>query len=155
MANSLISGLPDGIAAELADLIIIERGVAPDNENLSLTLQMVKDLLTPAIVSGINIVTTAPSNVATPAGNTDIIRLQGLAANLTIANPSSGPVDGWSLIIELRDNGTPRTISWGSYYAARIASLPTTTVAGKFHKISVEWLNGDTKFYCDVANVQP
>lgn len=155
MPNFLISGLPDGVAAELTDLIEIERGVAPDNESLSLTLQMVAALLTPAVVSSINIITTASSNVATPAGNTDIIRLQGLTAPLTIANPSAGPEDGWSLIVELRDNGTPRAITWGSYYANRIANLPTTTVAGKFHKISVEWLNADTKFYCDVANVQP
>lgn len=155
MPNYLISGLPDGAVAELTDLIEIERGTAPGNESLSLTLQMLADLLAPAIVSGINIVTTAPSNIATPAGDTDIIRLQNLAAPLTIANPSSGPVDGWSMVIELRDDGTPRALTWGSYYANRIANLPATTVAGKFHKISVEWLDGDTKYYCDVANVQP
>lgn len=155
MANYLISGLPDGAVAELTDLIEIERGTAPTNESLSLTLQMLKDLIAPAPVSGINIVTTAPSNIATPAGNTDIIRLQNLAAPLTIANPSSGPVDGWAMVIELRDDGTPRALTWGSYYANRIANLPATTVAGKFHKISVEWLDIDTKFYCDVANVQP
>lgn len=155
MANYLISGLPDGGAAELTDLIEIERGTAPTNESLHLTLQAVKDLFVPTVVSVINIVTTAPSNTATPAGNTDIIRLQNLAAPLTIANPSSGPVDGWAMVIELRDDGTPRALTWGSYYANRIANLPATTVAGKFHKISVEWLDGDTKFYCDVANVQP
>lgn len=155
MANYLISGLPDGAVAELTDLIEIERGTAPTNESLSLTLQMLKDLIAPAVVSGINIVDTAPSNVTTPAGDTDIIRLQNLAAPLTIANPSSGPVDGWSMVIELRDDGTPRALTWGSYYANRIANLPATTVAGKFHKISVEWLDIDTKFYCDVANVQP
>jgi hypothetical protein len=155
MANYLISGLPDGAVAELTDLIEIERGTAPTNESLSLTLQMLKDLIAPAVVSGINIVDTAPSNVTTPAGDTDIIRLQNLAAPLTIANPSSGPVDGWSMVIELRDDGTPRALTWGSYYANRIANLPATTVAGKFHKISVEWLDGDTKYYCDVANVQP
>lgn len=155
MANYLISGLPDGAVAELTDLIEIERGTAPTNESLSLTLQMLKDLIAPAVVSGINIVDTAPSNVTTPAGDTDIIRLQNLAAPLTIANPSTGPVDGWSMVIELRDDGTPRALTWGSYYANRIANLPATTVAGKFHKISVEWLDIDTKFYCDVANVQP
>lgn len=155
MPNFLISGLPDGVAAELTDLIEIERGTAPGNESLSLTLQMLADLLAPAPVSGISIVTTAPSNIATPTGTTDIIRLQNLAAPLTIANPSTGPVDGWSMVIELRDDGTPRALTWGSYYANRIANLPATTVAGKFHKISVEWLDGDTKFYCDVANVQP
>lgn len=155
MANFLISGLPDGGAAELTDLIEIERGTAPTNESLHLTLQAVKDLFVPTVVSVINIVTTAPSNIATPAGNTDIIRLQNLAAPLTIANPSSGPVDGWSIVVELRDDGTPRALTWGSYYAARIESLPTTTTAGKFLKIGFEWLDADTKFYCDVVSEQP
>lgn len=109
----------------------------------------VKQLLGPKITS------TISSGSITPDANTDLVRPAALTAALTIANPSSTPVDGWSMVLELKDNGTARALTWGSKYTSRIAKLPTTTVAGKQHVIVVSYNAADDKLYCDMAAVQP
>lgn len=79
-------------------------------------------------------VTSAPG--ATPSMNTDNFdefRFTGLAANIT--SMSSGltgtPQDGDTLIITFTDNGTARTLIFGSsFIASGTIALPLTTVAG-------------------------
>ena len=102
----------------------------------------------------IKVTTTVTSNTITPAGDTDVARPPALSAGLTIANPSSTPQDGWPLVLELKDNGTSRTLTWGSKYASRCGTLPTATTAGKQHIVVVSYNATDDKLYCDVASVQ-
>ena len=63
--------------------------------------------------------------------NTDVAQLTGLATNITNAstNLSGTPNHGDVLLYEITDNGTARTITWGSSFAASGSlALPTTTV---------------------------
>ncbi len=107
------------------------------------------------VVSPINIVTTITSGTITPSGNTDLVRPAALTAALTIANPSSTPADGAGFVVDLIDNGTSRALTWGSKYANRMATLPTTTTVSKRHRIGFEYNAADDKLYCMYAQVQP
>ena len=109
----------------------------------------IADIVNPSINS------TVTSNTITPTGTNDLLRASGLSAGLTIANPATTPADGWGLVAELKDNGTTRTLTWGSKYASRCATLPTATTAGKQHLVGLSYNATDDKYYCDFALVQP
>lgn len=104
---------------------------------------------------GPNITTTVTSNTITPDADTDLVRPAALAAGLTIANPSGTPADGAGFVVDLIDNGTSRSLTWGSKYASRMATLPAATTAGKRHRIGLEYNAADDKLYCMYAAVQP
>lgn len=101
------------------------------------------------------ITSTVTSNTITPDADTDLVRPAALAAGTTIANPSGTPADGAGFVLELKDNGTARALTWGSKYASRVGTLPSTTVAGKQHLVGVSYNAADDKLYCDYAVVQP
>lgn len=103
----------------------------------------------------IKITITVTSNTITPDGDTDLVRPSAsLAAGLTIANPTTTPADGAGFVVDLIDNGTSRTLTWGSKYANRMATLPTATTAGKRHRLGFEYNAADDKLYCMYAQVQ-
>lgn len=86
--------------------------------------------------------TTASS--ATPTINTDSYdryTITALAAAITsfTSSLSGTPVDGDPLEIRIKDDGTARTIAWGASFASRGATLPTTTVLGKYLYVKLEW----------------
>lgn len=73
---------------------------------------------------------------ATPSINTDLYdqyTITALAANITsmTTNLSGTPVDGQKLVVRILDNGSARTIAWGTSWRAVGPSLPTTTVVSK------------------------
>ena len=75
--------------------------------------------------------TVASSATITPTITTAQYNVTALAANATIAIPSAG-VDGQRLLLRIKDNGTPRTLTWtttaGGYRAVGI-TLPSPTTA--------------------------
>lgn len=81
---------------------------------------------------------------ATPTFNTDNydeIRLTSLGTAITnlSTNVTGTPQDGDTLIIQFTDNGTARTLSFGSLFiASGTIALPLTTVAGV--QLSTGWL---------------
>ncbi len=97
------------------------------------------------------IVTTEVSS-ATPTIDidaADIHRITALATN--ISSMSSGlsgtPYHGQKLIIEILDNGTGRTISWGASYRATVqAGLPSTTIANKLLRVGFMYDSVDGKW---------
>lgn len=103
----------------------------------------------------IKITTTVTSGTITPDADTDLVRPAALTAALTIANPSSTPADGAGFVVDLIDNGTTRALTWGSKYASRMATLPTTTTVRKRHRIGFEYNAAADKLYCMYAQVQP
>jgi hypothetical protein len=79
---------------------------------------------------------------------TDLFTITALAAAITsmTAKLSGKPHEGQRLTIRILDNGTARAISWGASFASRGATLPTTTVLGKylyveliFNAVAVKW----------------
>ncbi len=74
---------------------------------------------------------------ATPTINTDttdMFTITALAAAITsmTTNLSGTPTSGQKLIIRIKDDGTARAITWGASFVSRGATLPTTTVLGKY-----------------------
>lgn len=62
----------------------------------------------------------------------DCITFTGMTVDiLDMSFAVSSPSNFDSFIFRLKDNGSPRTITWGSLYASRGVTLPTTTIAGK------------------------
>lgn len=81
--------------------------------------------------------TSTITSSATPSINTDttdIFTITALAAAITsmTTNLSGTPANGQKLIIRIKDDGTARAITWGASFASRGATLPTTTVLGKY-----------------------
>lgn len=76
----------------------------------------------------------------TPTINTDNVdqyNLTAQAAAITsfTTNLSGTPTDGQPLMIQIKDNGTARAITWGaSFIASGVAALLTTTVISKTHR---------------------
>jgi len=61
--------------------------------------------------------------------STDFYRITALATNITGVGVSGTGQEGQTLWVAITDNGTPRTITWGSAFEASTVALPTTTVA--------------------------
>ena len=83
----------------------------------------------------------------TAEADTDILRPYPLTAAATLPNPTGAPMDGFGFVIELIDDGTARSLTWGSDYAAGFAALPTTTTVGKLGQIAIQYRGG--KYRCD------
>lgn len=68
------------------------------------------------------------------------------AQSLTIANPTGTPVDLQPAMMRLKDNGTSRSITWGSEFRSMGATLPTATTAGKWMYMHFRYNSTDTKW---------
>lgn len=78
------------------------------------------------------VVSTDSSATPTPnVDTTDIFELTALAAAATFGAPTGTPVDGQMILIEVKDNATPRALAWNAAYVRGGSALPTTTVTSK------------------------
>ena len=91
------------------------------------------------------------SATVTPTSGNDIVRITAQAESLTLANPTGTFVEGQSLIIRIKDNGTVRAISYGADYRAIGVTLPTTTVINKTTYLGCIYNSTDSKF--DIVGV--
>lgn len=88
---------------------------------------------------------TAAGPGGTPTLNTDLYDIYtytALAAAITsmTTNLSGTPTIGQRLLLGFKDNGSPRTIAWGtSYVASGNAPLLATTVTSKQHWCALMW----------------
>lgn len=66
--------------------------------------------------------------------NADNLECLSLTGNITFANPTGTPYNMKGYIFKYKDNGTPRSILWGSNFIANpLTVLPSTTVANQLH----------------------
>ncbi len=100
-----------------------------------------------------NVQAVTSSNTVTPNADTDdLVVITAQVASLTIANPTGSPAQGQKLTIRVKDNGTARSITFGTNYRALgLPSLPTTTVINKTLYIGMIYNSTDTKM--DVVSV--
>ena len=90
--------------------------------------------------------TITSSATVTPTSTNDLVVITAQAAGLTIANPTGTMTEGQALMIRIKDNGTARTIAYGTNYRALGITLPTTTVISKTLYLGCIWNATDTKF---------
>jgi len=93
-----------------------------------------------------NIQSVTSSATVTPTFSNDQVNITAQAAGLTLANPTGTAVDGWGLSIRIKDNGTARSITFGSQYRAIGVTLPTTTVISKTLYLGMIYNAADTKW---------
>lgn len=88
--------------------------------------------------------------------NTDMLTITAQAAAITsmTTNLSGTPTGLQKLIIRIKDDGTARAITWGASFASRGATLPTTTVLGKYHYVGFLWNSTAAVWDCVVALVE-
>lgn len=97
--------------------------------------------------------TGTTTSSATPTINTDNIdfySITALATNITsmTTNLSGTPTDDQVLVIAITDNGTARSITWGTSFENGTAQLPTTTVASTRMDIVLIWNATSSKWHC-------
>jgi hypothetical protein len=86
------------------------------------------------------------SATVTPTFSDDMVKITAQAAGLTLANPTGTAVPGWGMAIRIKDNGTARSISYGTQYRAIGVTLPTTTVVNKTLYLGLIYNADDTKW---------
>ncbi len=85
--------------------------------------------------------------------STDIYELTAMSGNSTFSVTGT-PLNGQTLMIRLKDNGSSRTLTWGSEFASKGATLPTATTAGKKHHVGLMYDNTSSKWECILATVE-
>jgi hypothetical protein len=89
----------------------------------------------------------------TPSINTDttdLFTITALAANITsmTSGLTGTPRAGDTLEIRILDNGSARTITWGTSFESTTTTLPATTVISTTMYILLQWNEADSKWAC-------
>lgn len=92
-----------------------------------------------ATTSGSSIQTITSASTITPVATNDLVSVSALAVNTTIANPSGTAAAGQGFVITIKDDGTARTLTWGSNYVGMDGAPVATTTAGKLVDIPVRY----------------
>lgn len=119
-----------------------------DDANFATTVTNALALKAP-LAPALQIVTNGAT--ITPTFSNDEVRVTAQNTNFTFANPTGTAVDGWGMMLWVKDNGTPRTIAFGAKYRQIGVTLPTTTVASKWTAIGMRYNLADDKW--DVVSV--
>jgi murein DD-endopeptidase MepM/ murein hydrolase activator NlpD len=86
------------------------------------------------------------SATVTPTFSDDMVKITAQATGLTLANPTGTAVPAWGIAIRIKDNGTARSIAYGTQYRAIGVTLPTTTVISKTLYLGMVYNSDDTKW---------
>jgi hypothetical protein len=98
--------------------------------------------ITPRLQSLVSSATVTPTNL------NDEVVITAQAVGLTLANPTGTAVQGQSMIIRIKDNGTAQTIAYDTRYRAIGVTLPTTTVINKIVYLGLIYNSTDVKWDC-------
>lgn len=103
---------------------------------------------------------TTITSSATPTINTDncdAVTITALATAITsmTTNLSGTPVDFDPLVIRFKDDGTGRSITWGTSFEDAGGTLPTTTTASKILTVGFVYNSVAAKWDCVSSAVQP
>lgn len=102
------------------------------------------------------VASTASSVTPTPnLDTTDLFMLTAQAATAAFANPTGTPANGQLLMVWMKDDGTSRSITWGSSYANGGVALPTGTLPGKWLMLGFRWNATASKLYLVSAAQEP
>lgn len=94
---------------------------------------------------------------ATPSVNIneiDIASITGLSQAITsmTSGLTGTPYDGQMLLFLITDNGTARTITWGTSFSSTKTILPITTTAGTILRVITQYNSVTSKHECQFSN---
>ncbi len=95
-----------------------------------------------------NVQSVTSAATVTPTTLNDEVIITAQAVALNIANPTGTALQGESLIIRIKDNGTARAITYDTQYRAIGVTLPTTTIISKTLYLGFIYNSNDTKWDC-------
>lgn len=103
------------------------------------------DLLSP------NEQTVGSAATVTPTFLNDLVTVTALAVACQFLNPTGTAVNGWGIVLRIKDNGAARALTWDTQYRVVGVLLPTTTVVSKTLYVGMIYNSADTKW--DVTSV--
>ena len=90
---------------------------------------------------------TTDTGTALDVSTCDEFDVTAQAGALKLNNPSGTPVNGQKLIVRIKDNGTPRALTYDTQFRASTdLALPTTTVLSKTLYMGFVFNSADTKW---------
>ena len=134
-ANTFTSFFASAVTASRTWTLRDRNGILADDTDLALKQNI-----------ALNIQAVTSSATVTPTSSNDMVVITAQAVNLTLANPTGTFQQGQSLIIRIKDNGTTRTITFGSNYRIIGSILPTATVVSKIIYIGIVYNSTDSKW---------
>lgn len=147
-ATVLLNGLTSGATTLKATAIAGATTVTLPAATDTLVGKATTDTLTNKRISP-RVATTASSATPTPNADTDdLFLVTALAASATFSSPSGTPVEGQSLLMRIKDNGSAQSLAWNAIYRPVGAALPTTTAISKTLYVGFKYNNIDTKWDC-------
>jgi hypothetical protein len=98
-----------------------------------------------------NVQSITSASTVTPTDADDMVIITAQAVPLTLADPTGSWSQGRDLLIRIKDNGTSRSIAYGTGYRAVGITLPTFTTANKTIYLGIVYNSTDSKW--DVIGV--
>lgn len=99
------------------------------------------------------VTTTDDSTAVIDVDVTDVYELSAVA-NATVFSTTGTPTDGQKLLIRFKDAGVAKGLTWDAIFVAIGVTLPTTTVAGKWHYVGCQYNSAATKWHALAVSVQ-
>jgi hypothetical protein len=152
-ANSTVGG---NVIADATDIALLAPKASPTFTGTPLAPTATlgnnsTQIATTAFVNTPNVQSVASAATVTAAAGNDMVVITAQAAALTLANPTGTWLQGQGLVYRIKDNGTARTIAYGTNLRALGVTRPTTTVISKTLYIGVIYNATDTKW--DIVSV--
>jgi len=88
----------------------------------------------------------ASASTITPPSNNLQYNVTALAETAAVAAPSGTPMESARLMLRIKDNGSPRILSWNAIYRAVNVTLPLLTTAGKTLYVGMIYNDADDKW---------
>lgn len=100
-----------------------------------------------------NIQRISTASTVTPTVSNNCIDITAVASAFAFANPTGTAYNFQKLLIRIKDDGTPRAITWGTSYAAGGYALPNTTITSKILVLGFLY-NSNTSLWYLIAGSQ-
>jgi len=90
--------------------------------------------------------TIVSSSTITPTTSVDMFTVTALAAAADVEAPTGVPIEGQTLLLRIKDNGTTRALTWNAIYRPVAVELPADTVASKIMYVGAVYNSTEVKW---------
>jgi hypothetical protein len=99
------------------------------------------------------VTTTDDSTAVIDVDVTDVYELTAVA-NATTFSTTGTPTDGQKILLRFKDAGVAKGLTWDAIFVIIGVVLPTTTVAGKWHYVLIQYNTAAVKWHAVAVSVQ-
>jgi hypothetical protein len=148
--NTSVSGTAildeDNMVSDSATKLATQQSIkAYVDAQAAASLTLTNKRINPRIVTAASY--TTDTGTALDVSTCDEFDVTAQAGALKLNNPGGTPVNGQKLIVRIKDNGSPRALTYDTQFrASSDLALPTTTVLGKVLYMGFIWDSTDSKW---------